>query len=293
MSTINTNVTALNAARNLDRAQDLLNRSLERLSSGTKIASPGDDAAGLAVAGKLDAQNLRVSAASTNVQNAISYAQTSDGYLSGMGSVVTRLSELASLAQDPTKSPSDIANYQQEFSSLQDQLRSTIGGTTTEIGGTSDVTSPLGTFNGMELFGSTAAGGQTLTIGASGQEMTIPDTDLRTGNMLDLIGQNSSGQYNLSLTDPTALAKINGALQQVATSRATLGASESRLNLAATTLAVEGQNLASTISGIQDVDVASESTQYAKYNILVQSGTAMLAQANQSPQSVLKLLQTN
>ncbi len=293
MSAINTNLSAINAARTLDRAQDLMSRSLNKLSSGSKIVTPGDDAAGLAVAGKLDAQSLRVTAASTNVQNAISYVQTSDGYLSGMSSLVTRLSELASLSQDPTKNPSDVALYQQEFSSLQEQLRNTIGGTTTEIGGTADLTSPLGTFNGQALFGATAGGGQTLTVGADGQEMTIPDTNLRTGNMLDLIGQNSSGQYTLSVTDATALTKITGTLQQLSGARATLGASESRLNLAATTLQVEGQNLSSTLSGIRDVDVANESTQYARYNILVQSGTAMLAQANQAPQAVLKLLQAN
>ena len=291
MSTINTHISALNAARNLDRVQELLSRSLGKLSSGTKLTSPGDDAAGLAVAGKFDAQNQRVTAASTNVQNAISFVQTSDGFMGSMGSLVTRLSELASLSQDPTKNPADVALYQQEFSSLQDQLRNTIGGTTVEIGGTADITTPIGTFNGTPLFGSTSGGGQTLTVGADGQQLTIPDTNLRTGNMLDLIGQNSSGQYTLNLTDPTALTKITGALQQLGTQRATLGASESRLNLAATTLQVEGQNLTSTLSSIRDVDVANESTQYARYNILVQSGTAMLAQANQSPQSVLKLLQ--
>jgi len=291
MSTINTNLSALNAARTLNRAQDMLSRSLGKLSSGSKIVSPGDDAAGLAVASKLDAQSLRVTAASTNVQNAVSYVQTGDGFMSSMGGLVTRLSELASLAQDPTKNASDVALYQQEFSSLQEQLRNTIGGTTTEIGGTADITSPLGTFNGVALFGATAGGGQTLTVGADGQELTVPDTNLRTGSMLDLIGQNGSGVYTTSVTEATALAKITGALQQLAGSRATLGASESRLNLAATTLAVEGQNLSATLSGIRDVDVANESTQYARYNILVQSGTAMLAQANQAPQAVLKLLQ--
>jgi flagellin len=293
MSTINTNVSALNAARTLNRAQDLLSRSLGKLSSGTKIGSPADDAAGLAVASKLDAQNLRLSAASTNVQNAVSYVQTADGFIGSMGGLVTRLSELVSLAQDPTKSPSDVSLYQQEFSSLQSQLRATIGGTTAQIGGTTDIASPLGSFNGQALFGATTAGGKTLSIGADGQALTIPDTDLRSGNVLSLINQDSAGAFTLNVTSAGALATITGAIQQLASSRATLGASESRLNLAATTLQVEGQNLASTLSGIRDVDVANESTQYARYNILVQSGTAMLAQANQSPQSVLKLLQAN
>ena len=93
------------------------------------------------------------------------------------------------------------------------------------------------------------------------------------------------------MTDANALAQVTAGLQQLAGARSAMGAAESRLNLAATTLQVEGQNLTATISGIRDVDVAEESTQYAKYNILVQSGTAMLAQANQTPESVLKLLQ--
>ncbi len=293
MSVINTNIQAITAARTLNRTQEALGRSLSRLSSGSKIVSPADDAAGLAVSGKLDAQNLRVSAASTNVQNAISYVQTADSFMASMSGIVSRLSELASLTQDPTKNATDNALYQQEFLSLQEQLRSTIGGTTAEIGGTSDVSSPLGTFNGVQLFGATPGGGHTLAIGESvGQTMTLPDSNLRSGSMLDLIGQDSSGQYTLSATDSTALAKITGVLQQLSTSRASMGAAESRLNLAATTLVVEGQNLTSTLSGIRDVDVAQESTQLAKYNILVQSGTAMLSQANQAPQAVLKLLQT-
>ena len=132
----------------------------------------------------------------------------------------------------------------------------------------------------------------TVTIGqAVGQDMTISDSDLRSGAMLDIINQDSSGAYTLQSTDTGAIDTITTAIQQVATQRATLGASQSRLELAATTLQVEYENLGSAISRIVDVDVAEESTQYAKYNILVQSGTAMLAQATQTPQSVLKLLQ--
>ena len=292
MNAINTNLQSLTAARNLDRTQDLLGRSLTRLSSGSKIVNPSDDAAGVAVSGKLDAQSLRVAAARTNVQNAISYVQTGDSAMASMSSMVTRLGELVSLAQDPTKNASDVALYQQEFTALQDQLRNVIGGSTAEIGGTADVTSPLGTFNGQELFGAQPGGGHAVAIGGTaGQVMTLPEVNLRTGGMQALINQDSSGQYTLSVTDASALSQIGAGLQHLASSRATLGAAESRLGLAATTLEVEGQNLSSTLSGIRDVDVAQESTAFARYNILVQSGTAMLAQANQAPQSVLKLLQ--
>jgi flagellin len=290
MSVINSNVQALTAARNLDQTQAMLAQSLNRLSSGSKIVNPGDDPAGLAVSEKLSAQNLRVQAASTNVQNAVSYVQTADSYMGSMKDILTRLGELSVLSSDVTKSPSDISLYQQEFSALQDQLRSTIGGSAAEIGGPAGVASPLGTFNGTTLFGTDA--GPTVSIGqAPGQELAIPDINLRTGPMLSLINQDPSGHYTLQATDPGAVTTLTGATQQVATQRATLGAAESRLTLASSTLQVESENLAATISQIRDVDVAQESTNLAKYDILVQAGTSMLAQANQDPKSVLKLLQ--
>jgi flagellin len=291
MSVINTNTQAIAAARNLNQSQEMLGRSLSRLSSGSKIVNPSDDAAGLAVSEKLDAQGRRVKAAITNVQNAVSYVQTADGFMSGMTKILSRMSELAILAKDVTKNSTDIDLYSQEFTALQDQLRATIGGTSADIGGTADIDAPLGAFNGIALFGSTTTG-LTVTIGqAVGQEMTIGDSDLRTGDMLAIIDQDSSGAYSLGLADAGTIEAITNAIQHVATERASLGASQSRLELAATTLQVEFENLSSAISRIRDVDVAEESTQFAKYNILVQSGTAMLAQANQTPRSVLQLLQ--
>jgi flagellin len=289
MSAINTNLQAMLSARNLDQNQQLLGRSLNRLSSGSKIVNPADDSAGLAVASKLDAQSLRVSAAITNVQNAVSYLQTSDDFMGGMNKVLSRMSELSLLAKDITKSPSDVAVYQKEFTSLQDQLRSTIGGTVAEIGGTAGVATPTGEFNGTQLFG--PAAGVTISIGqAVGQTLTIPTANLRTGAMLALVQQDSSGNYLLKSSDANALAAIGSTVDQLATQRATFGGVQSRLGLTAATLQVESENLSSTVSRIRDVDVAQESTQLAKYNILVQSGTAMLAQANQAPTAVLKLL---
>ena len=293
MSVINTNIQAIAAARNLNQSQEMLGRSLARLSSGSKIVNPSDDAAGLAVSEKMDAQGRRVKAAVNNAQNAISYVQTADGFMSGMTKILSRMSELAILAKDVTKNPTDIDLYSQEFHALQDQLRATIGGTSGDIGGASDIGTPLGAYNGIALFGSAASGtGLTVTIGqAVGQEMTIPSSNLRDGDMLTIIGQDASGNYTLDLTDSGAVGAITDAIQDVATERASLGASQSRLELATTTLQVEYENLSSAISRIRDVDVAEESTQFAKYNILVQSGTAMLAQANQTPKSVLQLLQ--
>jgi flagellin len=292
MSVINTNIQAIAGARNLNHSQEMLGRSLARLSSGSKIVNPSDDAAGLAVSEKLDAQGRRVKAATTNVQNAISYVQTADGFMSGMTKILSRMSELAILAKDVTKNSGDVALYQQEFTALQEQLRATIGGTTSEIGGTTDVNTPLGAFNGITLFGPNASG-LNVTIGqAVGQDMTIAQSDLRTGPMLEIIKQDATGAYTLASNAPDSIQKITDAIQHVAQQRASLGAAQSRLELASTTLQVEYENLSSAISRIRDVDVADESTQYAKYNILVQSGTAMLAQANQTPQTVLKLLQS-
>jgi len=291
MSVINTNIQAIAGARNLNHSQEMLGRSLTRLSSGSKIVNPSDDAAGLAVSEKLDAQGKRVKAATTNVQNAVSYVQTADGFMSGMTKILSRMSELAILAKDVTKNGTDVDLYQQEFTALQDQLRATIGGPVAEIGGTAPVATPLGAFNGITLFGSNATG-LNVTIGqAVGQEMNIRESNLRIGGMLEIIKQDATGAYTLSSTDADSIQKITDSIQHVATERATLGAAQSRLELASTTLQIEYENLSSAISRIRDVDVAEESTQYAKYNILVQSGTAMLAQANQTPQSVLKLLQ--
>lgn len=291
MSVINTNIQAIAGARNLNHSQEMLGRSLTRLSSGSKIVNPSDDAAGLAVSEKLDAQGRRVKAATTNVQNAISYVQTADGFMSGMTKILSRMSELAILAKDVTKNTTDVDLYQQEFTALQDQLRATIGGTTAQIGGASDVDTPLGAFNGITLFGSNSSA-MSVTIGqAVGQDMKINDTNLRTGGMLAMIQQDSSGNYTLESTDSDAIKKITDAIQHVAQERASLGASQSRLELASTTLQIEYENLSSAISRIRDVDVAEESTNYARYNILVQSGTAMLTQANQTPNTVLKLLQ--
>ncbi len=292
MSVINTNIQAIAGARSLNQSQEMLGRSLTRLSSGSKIVNPSDDAAGLAVSEKLDAQGRRVKAATTNVQNAVSYVQTADGFMGAMAKILSRMSELGILAKDVTKSTSDIDLYQQEFSALQDQLRATVGGDTTEIGGTTGVDVPLGAFNGLVLFGPNSAG-LPVTVGqAVGQEMRIKESNLRAGGMLEMIAQDSAGAYTLSVSDSDAIEKVSGAIQHIATERASLGASLSRLEIASSTLQVEFENLSSAISRIRDVDVAEESTQYARYNILVQSGTAMLAQANQTPQSVLKLLQS-
>jgi flagellin len=290
MSVINSTTNTFNIATGLDQMQEMVNRSITRLSTGSKAADAADAPSSLAQAGTFSAQNGRLQAAATNIQGALSYVQTADGFMGGMSTFVSRLSQLAVMAQDPTKAPSDVSLYQQEFTALQDQLRSTIGGTTAEIGGVTDVNAPLGVYNGVSLFGS---GGTDLSV-AVGQTTsdtaTIPQSNLQSGSMLDLITQDSTGAYTLNIGSPGAVSTLNDAIDQLASARADNGAAQARLNLANVRLQVESQNLTSAISSINDTDVAQESTQLAKYNILVQSGAAMLAQANQVPKSVLELL---
>lgn len=283
-------ITIPTPARTLDQMQELLGRSLSRLSSGSSLVNPGENAAGLAGAAKLDAQSRRVQAAVTNAQNAVSLVQAADSFMAGFSTILSRLGELGALSGDVTKSPADVALYQKEFTALQDQLRATIGGSTAEIGGRTGIATPAGSFNGTALFG--PAPGLTVSIGQSvGQNMTLPTTDLRSGAMLGLIRQDGNGNYTLSASDPVAISSIASVTQQVAAQRAGLGAVQSRLQLAAGTLQVELENLSAAVSQIRDADVAEESTRLAKYNLLVQSATAMLAQANQDPRAVLKLLQ--
>jgi flagellin len=255
---INTNYAATVAANNLAASNESLQKSLNRLSSGSKIVTPSDDAGGLAVSMKLSAAAKRSGAAATNIGNAISYLQTQDGVLKVTGKILERMGELATLYTDPTKNSDDIANYSQEFTQL-----------TTELGNLSSEK-----FNGNALFGGSDLSVQTNEDGSQSATLTAINLASDTGSV-----------------DITNLSTITGAIKAVATDRAINGASQSVLGFASEVLTVNKTNLEAATSRITDVDVASESTQLARYNILVQSGTAMLSQANQSAQIALKLLQ--
>jgi flagellin len=248
-----------------------LTKSLARLSSGSKITSPEDDSAGLAVSMKLTAQMGRIDAATNNVGNAISFNQTQDGYLQKVGDALNRMSELAVLAQDITKSTGDRALYDQEFQTLEKYI--------TDVG-TKD-------FNGVSLFDGTVLN-VTVDSEANLYQMggvnlnNASYTTLATDSIASLTGANSATK---------ALGDVKDAINKLAADRASLGAHIETLTMYGDQLGTLKNNLSSANSRIMDVDVAQESTRYAKYNILVQSGTAMLAQANALPQSVLKLLQ--
>lgn len=269
---INTNFAATVAANNLAASTENLQKSLNRLSSGSKIVSPADDAGGLAVSMKLSAAAVRSGAAEVNIGNAVSMLQTQDGVLSVAGKVLQRMGELWTLYQDPTKNVTDKSNYDVEFNQLQKQLQSL----TTEK------------FNGSDLFGTNSV---QIPVSEDGQQMvelTAKDLAGTTGvnATYALADSNGSG----SLGSIGSIDILNTALQNIATMRANNGAEQSRLGFASDVLVTNKANLESANSRITDVDVAQESTQLARWNVLVQSGTAMLAQANQSAQIALKLL---
>lgn len=267
---INTNIHAQISASNLSASSDMLAKSLSRLSSGSKITNPADDAAGLAVASRLDAQVQRLAAARSNVGNAISFTQTQDGYLKKIAKALDRLSELAILAQDVTKSDADRSLYQTEFAQIQDYVSNTSNKE----------------FNGVSLFDGGSLG---ITIDSEGATFTMTSPDLGATEYDHAV--DSATVISTTSAAVTALGHIRTAITKLATDRATIGAYQSRLNFTGEQLQVNRENLMAASSRIQDVDVAEESTLYARYNILVQAGTAMLAQANAMPQSALRLLQ--
>ena len=263
---INSNLAATVAASNLASSSDMLQKSLNRLSSGSKIVTPADDAGGLAVSMKLSAAARRSGAANNNIGNSISFLQTQDGALKVTGKVLDRISELHTLYQDPTKNASDLANYDAEFTQLQSQLTSVAGEK----------------FNSIAVFSATALTTQVSEDGT--QTVALSGKDLANDAGVSAI----VGAANLAGVTQT---DIDNSIQGVANFRASNGGEQSRLGFAAEVLTVNKANLEAASSRITDVDVADESTRLARYNILVQSGTAMLSQANQSAQSALKLLQ--
>lgn len=265
---INTNISAQSSARLLMESSNLLSKSLSRLSSGSKLVSPEDDVAGQAVSARFDAQISRIGAAKGNVANAVSFNQTQDGFLKKVASALDRMSELSILSQDVTKSSADRGLYQKEFT--------TLGSYITDLA-TKD-------FNGVSLFN---GGSLAVTIDSEGNTFTMNNVTLSSGTYTNA----TSASVATTTGAVSALSAVKLAIAQLATDRAGVGANVSRLNSTVDQLGVLRDNLTSANSRIKDVDVAEESTQFARYNILVQAGTAMLAQANQSPQTVLRLLQ--
>ena len=271
---INTNTTASAATRNLANSTSLLSKSLARLSSGSKITTPEDDAAGLAQSIKFEAQMNRNNAVRSNVGNAISFTQTQDGFLQKVQSSLDRMSELSVLSQDVTKTDTDRSNYTVEFAQLQNYI--------SDIGGKK--------FNDVALFESS---GQKVTIDSDAEKFTMNAIDMTSTTVttgLANVYNSATTAIDTTTNAGTALSNIQTAIQTLADMRASVGANIQRLNMTDDQVNILNENLSAANSRIKDVDVAEESTRFAKANILVQSGTSMLAQANMLPSSALQLI---
>jgi len=308
--TINTNAAATTASYYLSRNNSALQESLTRLSSGSRINKPADDAGGLAVSMKLNASINRLQGVNNNIQNAVSFMEVQDGILQGAADILTRMGELKALSQDVLKNSSDIANYNSEFQSLQQQLY--------QIGNE--------TFNGVSLFATrNTEGTQNAVFGGSAQlDNTVSVYTSESGAGGAVVSINKAALLSAvtftSASDATAVAFANNlnattksfaadgaanainlsdvgvsfftaALENIATLRADNGGSVSRLNFALEHSNRAKTNLEAANGRIVDVDIAAESTRLAKYNILVQASASMLSQANVAPNAALMLLQ--
>ncbi|KAF0121543.1 MAG: flagellin [bacterium] len=276
---INTNIASLNAQRNLATSTLNLNNSVQRLSSGLRINSAKDDAAGLAISEKLRAHTRSINQAVRNSQDGISVSQTAEGALSEIGGLLSRMRELAEQASNGSISASNRSDLDSEFQQLK-----------TEIDRIATVTE----FNGTKLIdGSQCANGITLQVGFQGttdDRITVMSglTSVHSGSALSLTGNYSA---IISAAQATSvLAAIDSAISTVATRRATLGAVQNRLDTTISNLRVASENLTAADSRIRDADFAYETAQFTRNQILVQAATAILTQANVLPQAALQLL---
>ncbi len=298
---INSNPVASSAALHLQRNNSMLERSLSRLSSGSKLVNSSTDPGGLAVSMKLAAAINRQTAAITNVQNAVSFVQLQDGDLKAAASIVDRMAALRSMYDDVTKSTIDKDNYDTEFQSLRVQLY--------QAGGSQ--------FNGVSLFSNLAWGHgneansdviEVLTSerGSTGSKVSLAKTSLLSA--VTVKNQTVAAYVVADHTDTNSLAATSKgaggtstlgdfsvdsfilALQNVATLRAENGAISSRLQFASEQLEAAKVNMEAARSRIIDTDVATESTRFARYSILTQAGAAMLSQANNAQSSVIQML---
>jgi len=275
---INTNLASLNAQRNLTTSQSSLNTSLQRLSSGLRVNSAKDDAAGLSIATRMDAQIRGQTVAIRNANDAISLAQTAEGALGKITDALQRMRELAVQSANATNESGDRDNLQAEFAELQDEITRLTEGTK---------------FNNKALFDG-SAGELTFQVGAgttAQDTITVSEIDLSSGNVAAAAASGISidGADNTNAT--AAIDAIDSALDTVNTNRATLGAVQNRFESVVSSLQVSVENQSAAKSRILDADFAAETANLTRAQILQQAGTAMLAQANSVPNSVLTLLQ--
>jgi flagellin len=279
--TINTNIASLNAQRNLNMSQGSLATSMQRLSSGLRVNSAKDDAAGLAIAERMNAQTRGMNVAIRNANDGISMSQTAEGALSQVSNSLQRMRELAVQARNATNSSSDKDSLNKEFSQLQQEIGRVLAGTT---------------FNGKHILGADATS-LTFQIGANttaDDTITIATTDMSQDTTITAVTNTSTALIDASATlgaIGTVIDNIDKALDSVNDTRATYGATQSRFDAIITNLQVGVENQSAARSRIMDADFASETANMSRSQVLQQAGTAMVAQANQLPQQVLKLLQ--
>jgi len=283
---INTNVSALNAYRNLSSTQNDLSKSLEKLSSGLRINRAADDAAGLAISEGLRSQVNGLNVAARNAQDGISVIQTAEGALSEVHSILQRMRDLAVQAGNDSNNTESRTAIKTEIDGLASELN--------RIGANTE-------FNGINLMDGSS---KSFQVGANGNEVggnvsnviTVDLTNLATALTgvvtTEATGADLTATITVDTQDNAALAieAIDTAITNISTSRAELGAKQNRFESAINSLNVSSENLAAAESRIRDTDMASEMVKYTAANILSQAGTAMLAQANQSTQGILQLL---
>ncbi|MBI4028214.1 MAG: flagellin [Verrucomicrobia bacterium] len=261
----------------MNRADSALTKAIGRLSSGSRLFDPSDDAAGVAVSGKLTSASKRLSAVAEGAQNVISYSQTADGFLSVIQDQLTRMNELAIRATNGAFGSSDRANYGTEF----EKLTSTI---------TAQVTNAR--FNGAAVF-QTGTQGATTTVAVNADGTNIYGVILQ--DLRDAAGGAMNGVNALSILTTSgasaAIATLTTAIQNIATARANVNTDISVMSFYIQNVNTERINTDMANSRIKDLDFATESTEMAKQSIILQASTAMLAQANSAQQSVLSLLQ--
>jgi flagellin len=263
--TINTNVVSLNAQRNLNTSQSSLATSMQRLSSGLRINSARDDAAGLAIADRMNAQIRGINVAVRNANDGISLAQTAEGALATVTDALQRMRELAVQAQNGSNGTSDRANLDTEYQALSLEI--------TRIAAQTK-------FNGTAIVGA-SAGAQVFQVGPNGGDtLTITTTTVTT----------VAGGLTTAALASTAVGAIDTALDAISTSRASYGAAMSRFSMAIQNLQITGENQAAARGRIMDADFAAETANLSRSQILQQAGSAMVAQANQLPNQVLALL---
>ena len=261
------------AAHYLKQNQAELQKSLKRLSSGKKIIGGGDDPGGLAVAMKINASIKRLAGAENNVQNGISFLEVQDGLLETMGNILTRMSELKGLhTDDPLKDTSEKAAYESEYNDL-----------ITQLGSIKDMT-----FNGQALFG-TSDDTKEITIDADGTNtIEISISNLAQTNLIAVAGLD--GTTTADTITAVTVTELSDALNELAELRGGNGSGQNRLQFTAQNLSLQKNNMTSALSRIEDIDLAEETANLAKYSIMTQASAAMVAQANSQNDIALMLL---